>query len=77
MQRIEKYNFEDHREESSRLETNIYKFIVGRNCRVFFYVHKPTGVRDGRFATLLLQLIFPILLVMGNNIHNVISYTSS
>ena len=27
--------------------------VVGRKCRVHFYVHIPTGVRDERDATLL------------------------
>ena len=30
--------------------------VVGRNCRVHFYVHIPAGVRDVRVATLLLQV---------------------
>ena len=31
--------------------------VVGRNCRVHFYVHIPTGVQDGWVATLLLQVL--------------------
>ena len=46
--------------------------VVGRNCRVQFYEHIPTGVRDGRDATLLLQvhLIIALLMVRHNDHEN-------
>ena len=34
----------------------IKRQVVGRNCRVHFYVHISAGVRDGRDATLQLQV---------------------
>ena len=38
-------------------QSSTEKHVVGRNCRVHFYDHVPTGVRDGRNATLLLQVL--------------------
>ena len=50
----------------------IERQVVGRNCKVHFYVHVPKGVRDGRVATLLLkvQIIIALLMEQHNDHEN-------
>ena len=41
--------------------------VIGRNCGVHVYVLIPISVRDGRDATLLLQVQLTIALLMGQH----------